>query len=250
LRALAETFDAMLERLDTAFASQRRFIQDTSHELRNPLAVMRTNLDVVLADPDASPEELRRVAEIVRKSTERMSATVGDLLAFARHETPQGQRAPVALGPLADEVVHEFAATAARRSVDVSADVQGTPVVEADRAAVRQAVRNLVDNAVRAAPDGTAVRIRAGASPGWVWLSVTDEGAGIPEHQQADVFRRFWRGVDDGQGSGLGLAIVCQVVDAHGGEVRLDSAEGQGATFTLWLPVTAPADPGPVPPAG
>ena len=76
----------------------------------------------------------------------------------------------------------------------------------------------------------------AGGRDGWVWVAVSDEGPGIPEADQAQVFRRFWRGDHDGRGSGLGLAIVCQVVDAHGGEIRLDSVEGAGATFTMWLP--------------
>jgi signal transduction histidine kinase len=244
LRALAETFDAMIERLDTAFASQRRFIQDASHELRNPLAVMRTNLDVVLADPDASPEELRRVAEIVRKTSERMSATVADLLAFARDEPPGGQRGPVDLAGLAEEVGSEFATAAAARSVSVTAEVESESIVDGDRAALRQAVRNLVDNAVRVTSNGSSVRLRGGKAADWAWLSVSDEGPGIPEHQQSDVFRRFWRGVDDGRGSGLGLAIVCQVVDAHRGEIRLDSVEGEGASFTMWLPVRSTDDGG------
>jgi signal transduction histidine kinase len=237
LRALADTFDDMLERLDTAFASQRRFIQEASHELRNPLAVMRTNLDVVLADPDASNEELRRTAEIVRRTTERMSGTVADLLAYGRHEPPEVEQSPVGLADLAEGVGTEFTSAASVESVEVRTDVAGDPVVRGDRAALRQALSNLVDNAVRVAPTGSTVTIAGGRRDGWAWVAVTDEGPGIPDDQQGQVFRRFWRGSHDGSGSGLGLAIVCQVVDAHGGEIRLDSTEGEGATFTMWLPV-------------
>jgi signal transduction histidine kinase len=245
LRALADTFDDMLGRLDAAFASQRRFIQEASHELRNPLAVMRTNLDVVLADPDASNEELRRTAEIVRRTTERMSGTVADLLAYGRHEPPAVERSPVAVAELAASVAAEFASVASVDDVDVVTDVVGGPVVPGDRAALRQALRNLVDNAVRVAPRGSTVTIAGGHRHDWAWLAVTDEGPGIPADEQALVFRRFWRGAHDGRGSGLGLAIVCQVVDAHGGEIRLDSVEGHGATFTFWLPMTPVAPPGP-----
>jgi signal transduction histidine kinase len=240
LRALADTFDDMLERLDTAFASQRRFIQDASHELRNPLAVMRTNLDVVLADPDATDEELRRAAEIVRSTSERMSGTVADLLAYGRHEAPQMQREPVDLQALAVEVANEFAASAAASEVEIEVAVDIAESVPGDRAALRQAVRNLVDNAVRVAPAGSSVRLAGGTVEGWSWLSVSDDGAGIPTNDHAHVFRRFWRG--DGGGSGLGLAIVGQVIDAHGGEIRLTSIEGHGASFTLWLPLGEQAE--------
>ena len=236
LRALADTFDDMLERLDTAFASQRRFIQEASHELRNPLAVMRTNLDVVLADPEASNEELRRTAEIVRRTSERMSGTVADLLAYGRHEPREVEQSPVAVHDLVDGVVTEFSSAASVEAVALRTDIVGDPRVRGDRAALRQALRNLVDNAVRAAPAGSAITMAAGGRDGWVWVAVSDEGPGIPEADQAQVFRRFWRGEHDGRGSGLGLAIVCQVVDAHGGEIRLDSVEGAGATFTMWLP--------------
>jgi signal transduction histidine kinase len=236
LRALADTFDDMIERLDTAFASQRRFIQEASHELRNPLAVMRTNLDVVLSDPEASNEDLRRTAEIVRRTTERMSGTVADLLAYGRHEPPEVDRAQVALGPLVDEVVSEYAPAASADGVDVRPAVTGDPTVGGDRAALRQALGNLVDNAVRFAPTGSVVTVSGGHRGGWAWMAVADEGPGIPDDEQAHVFRRFWRGSHDGRGSGLGLAIVCQVVDAHGGEIRLESTEGAGATFTVWLP--------------
>lgn len=239
LRALADTFDDMLERLDTAFASQRRFIQEASHELRNPLAVMRTNLDVVLADPDASNEELRRMAEIVRRTTERMSGTVADLLAYGRHEPPEVERSPVVMDDLVSGVATEFTSAAAVEGVDLRTHVAGGLEVQGDRAALRQALSNLVDNAVRVAPGGSTVTVDGGRRDGWAWIAVTDEGPGIPDDQQADVFRRFWRGSHDGRGSGLGLAIVCQVVDAHGGEIRLDSVEGAGATFTIWLPTTA-----------
>jgi signal transduction histidine kinase len=127
LRELADTFDAMLSRLDEAFASQQRFVQEASHELRNPLAVMRTNLEVALADPDADAEELRRVAELVNSAAHRMSRLVDDLMVYARLGAPARERRAVDLGAVATEAVDEFAAVAAQRSISLI--TQLTPAV-------------------------------------------------------------------------------------------------------------------------
>lgn len=108
LKELADTFDAMIERLDGAFDAQRRFIQETSHELRNPLAVIRTNLDVALSDPDPDPAELRRTLEVVGRTAARMSHLVDDLLVYGRLGAPAHELGPVEIGALAAEVGEEF----------------------------------------------------------------------------------------------------------------------------------------------
>src|SRR5665809_67159 len=108
LKRLADTFDSMLERLDAAFVAQRRFIADASHELRNPLAVIRTNLDVVLSDPKSDENALRDTSAVVRRATERMSKMVDDLLALARLESPQQLDERVDIGEVANEIAEEF----------------------------------------------------------------------------------------------------------------------------------------------
>ena len=115
LKRLADTFDQMLGRIDDAFESQRRFIQEASHELRNPLAVIRTNVDVALSDPDPSPHDLRRAAEVVAGSAARMSTLVDDLVVYARHGTRPDRREPVDLRKLAAELTGEFSAPAEAR---------------------------------------------------------------------------------------------------------------------------------------
>ena len=137
LKELADTFDAMLTRLDDAFAGQQRFIQEASHELRNPLAVIRTNLDVALSDPDPDPHELRRVAELVGASATRMSRLVDDLLVYARLGAPAREVAPVSLGALVDDAVDEFSAIAATRSITLLTDVSSGGVGPGDRLAPR-----------------------------------------------------------------------------------------------------------------
>jgi signal transduction histidine kinase len=239
LKQLADTFDGMLGRIDEAFESQREFIHEASHELRNPLAVIRTNLDVTLADPDADEEDLRHTAEVVQKSTERMSRLVDDLLVYARKGRLSLERERVDAGVVVHEAAEEFAAPAEARGVTIECETEPDLFVEADRLALRQGLANLIANALRVSPEGSTVRLTAGRKPSWIWMGVEDQGPGIAEDDQDRVFQRFWRA--DGEGheagrSGLGLTIVRQIAEAHGGEVRLVSTPGQGAAFAIWLP--------------
>ncbi len=249
LKRLADTFDEMLERVDDAFESQRQFIHEASHELRNPLAVIRTNLEVTLADPDASAEDLRHTAEVVERSTERMARLVDDLLVYARKGTLSMVHEPVDVGLLIADAAAEFAAPAEAAGQFVEREAPQGLWVVGDRLALRQALANLLANAVRLAPAGTGIRVRAGREGPWVWMSVEDKGPGIAPEDHDRVFQRFWRGdpaESRAQGrSGLGLTIVRQIAEAHGGEVKLASELGHGAAFALWLPgVPAPTTSG------
>lgn len=248
LKDLADTFDDMLARLEDAFGQQRRFIQEASHELRNPLAVIRTNLDVALADPDASAEELRATAEVVNRSAARMGVLVDDLLTYAREGAPTREVSRVPLAEVVTDTVAEFEASAAARGLVLQAEPGPPAAVDGDRVALRQVVANLVANAVRLAPEGTAVRVATGVEGPWAWIAVDDAGPGVaPEHRDR-VFERFWRGDRDrarAEGrSGLGLAIVRQIAVAHGGEVRLADNPRGGSTFTVWLPAATAAGQG------
>lgn len=240
LRELADTFDAMLARLDEAFDSQQRFIQETSHELRNPLAVIRTNLDVALADPDASAEDLRRTAELVGRTSARMSRLVDDLLVYARRGAPAHEVGPVDLAPVVVEAEEEFLAPAGARGITLSVTAPAGTVVRGDRIALRRALANLLTNAVRLAPEGSTISVGTGTHEGRVWLSVADEGPGIAAEDRVKVFQRFWRGKqassrEDGR-SGLGLAIVDQIARDHEGSVELTASPQGGSVFTLWFP--------------
>jgi len=240
LKRLADTFDSMLERLDEAFVAQRRFIADASHELRNPLAVIRTNLDVVMSDPEADEKALRDTSAVVRRATERMARMVDDLLALARLESPQHLDEQVDLGEVANEIADEFAAVARSHDVELRRSISVGIFVAGDRYALKRALANLAQNAIRYSPADSAITIAAGSKDGWVWTAVEDEGPGIaPEHRE-QVFERFWR-TDRSRsrslgGSGLGLSIVQQVAQAHSGLVRLSSEVGRGSTFVIWIP--------------
>jgi signal transduction histidine kinase len=246
LKRLADTFDSMLDRLDEAFGSQRRFITDASHELRNPLAVIRTNLDVVLSDPKADEKSYRDASIVVKRATERMSKMVDDLLALARLESPQNLDERVEVGEVATEIADEFVAVAQARGIELRRSIADGVWVIGDRFALKRALANLAQNAVRFAPANSVVTIASGMKEGWAWLAVEDQGPGIPTSEQSQVFDRFWRADKSRSrslgGSGLGLSIVRQVAEAHCGVVKLASDEGRGSTFVMWIPAQGDGD--------
>ena len=240
LRQLADTFDAMLARLDAAFESQRRFIHEASHELRNPLSVIRTNLDVALSDPNTSADEFREVSEVVGRTASRMSTLVDDLLLYARREEPANRAGLIDVAPIVDETTTEFRAAAESGGLRLHHVAMPGLWIVGDATAIRQALANLLANAVRLAPSGSAIRVAAGREEPWVWIAVEDNGPGIAPEDHERVFQRFWRGDrrrsrDEGR-SGLGLTIVRNLVERHGGRVQLLSEVGRGSTFVLWLP--------------
>jgi signal transduction histidine kinase len=241
LRRLADTFDAMLARLDAAFANQRQFLADASHELRNPLAIIRTNLDVALADPDADPEDLRQALEVIRRASDRMGHLVDDLLALARGQALSVTSVPVDLGAVVADASDELFIQAEAKGITLDRTIVPGIVVSGDPDALKRAVANLLENAVRYSPPGSRVRLAVGSERGRAWVAVSDEGPGIAPEDQPRVFDRFWRS-DKARsraegGTGLGLAIVRQIANGHGGEVQLQSRVGVGSTFTIWLPV-------------
>ena len=240
LRDLADTFDEMLGRLDESFEGQRRFVQEASHELRNPLAVLRTNLDVVMADPDAGPEDFRAAGLVAVRAAERMSVLVDDLLLYAHHERPDSRREPIDLGTVVAETVEDFVAAASRDGGGLDHDRSTGLDVVGDAAALRRAIANLLSNAIRVSDSGGRVRVTTGRDDEMVWASVVDDGPGLPIDHLDRVFQRFWRGdrasAREAGRSGLGLAIVRQIAEGHGGRATVRSTVGDGATFTLWLP--------------
>lgn len=244
LRALADTLDAMLARLDGAFAAQRQLIGDASHELRNPLAVIRTTLDVTLSRDDVDAAERHRAAAVATRATGRMAGLIEDLLAAARRAAPAFVETDVDLTSVGGDAADEYELLAAADGTRIERHLEPGLIVIGDRDALRRAVDNLLSNALRLGPAAGAVTVATGRRQGWAFLAVRDEGPGIDPGHQPLVFDRFWRGPDPSdrraradRRTGLGLAIVRQVVEGHGGGVTLHSRPGAGATFVLWLPL-------------
>jgi signal transduction histidine kinase len=239
---LAESFDAMLDRLAAAFGMQARFVANASHELRTPLSVMRTEVDVTLSDPAADPEELRRMAEVVRAATYRADALIAGLLVLARSQAGvPGPVVPVDLGELVGPALAAVRGEADERSLRVTVHAAPAPV-QGDPALLERVVGNLVENAVRHNVRGGWVEFRTGVEAGGCELWVASSGVPVPPGRVEELFEPFHRGVDraSGGGSGLGLSIVRAVVSAHRGSVRAEPVEGGGLAVTVRLPA-APA---------
>jgi signal transduction histidine kinase len=232
LGRLAATFDDMLERLDAAFHTQRRFLADTSHDLRTPLAVIRSNIDVLADDPDATLSDWKEAAGIVQRNAERMGSMIDDLLAAARLEARAAARVELDLADLVAEAATELRPKGAESDVDVMANPLPAPI-EGVAESLRRAIANLADNAMKAAPIGSKVVLASGTSDGWAWVVVADEGTGIDP------------AVAEGRsGPGLGLSIVRQVVEAHGGTLAAHPSAERGTTMVMWLPAAvSPAPP-------
>ncbi len=239
LKKMADTFDAMLDRIQDSFEDQRRFVHEASHELRNPLAVARTNLE--LAQNTGGLDALVKGSEIALRATDRMGVIVDDLLEQVRQGMPSVRREPVDLSRLVVDATVEFKAAAGERSLRIVASPGESIVVNGDESALRRALSNLVANAVRLAPTGSTITIGVASAGECATLTVTDEGPGIARADLESVFQRFWRGVDSGTGSGLGLSIVRQIAERHGGSATVESEPGRGSTFTLKLPAPVPA---------
>jgi signal transduction histidine kinase len=246
LHELADTFDEMLERLDSAFASQKRFVADASHELRTPLTVLRTEVEVALADPDATAAELRATAEVVREEVQRFEALLESLLALARSEARAlATEEPVDLADIARRVVARLQPEAATHDVLLTVEPQRV-VVNGDRELLEQMVFNVVDNAVTHNCSGGFAEVRVGPRGENAALSVVNTGPRVPDESLqllTEPFHRLERRRDR-RGAGVGLSIVRAVAAAHGGRLELSAREDGGLVADVDLPaVRAPRGP-------
>ncbi|MVO88626.1 HAMP domain-containing protein [Streptomyces sp. p1417] len=232
---LAASFDGMLDRLQQAAETQRRLVEETSHELRIPLAVLVTNAEVLLAHPEPTLTVYRQGLERSRSAAVRLRAVLDELLVDARGRARTLDRRPVDLMAVAGAVVEDAGVQAAAKNTRLSLSGPPAAVCPVDEPTVRRAIGNLVDNAVRYAPGGTAVHVSVEVTGAEAAVAVTDHGPGIPAGDQARVFQRFWRGRTEAPGTGLGLAIARQVAAAHGGTLTLTSPgpTGDGCVFRL-----------------
>lgn len=247
VQRLADTFDAMLARLDLAFRQQRNFVMDVSHELRTPLTALRGNLDVLLMD--------ERLERETRVQTERMSAEVGrlirltsNLLYLAHADAGRAvDRRLVELDTLCLEVLSQ--SKGLRPEVTLRLGHQEQVAVYGDRDLLKQLVLNLVDNGLKYSRAGGQVTVSLYRSDAEARVVVEDTGPGIPADELPKIFERFYRGpnshVQSPGGAGIGLAISRWIAQAHGGDILVHSDVGQGSTFTVVLPVEpVPAESG------
>jgi signal transduction histidine kinase len=241
LGQLTATVNEMLERLETLFTAQRRFVADVSHELRTPLAAMRGNLEIMRRGAARDPQATDATLAAMEREVNRLVRLVSDLLLLAQTESGVRLRnEPVALDELVLEVVRDLAPLA--NGVVLLPNVDEQVEVLGDRDRIKQALLNMVVNAIQHTSSGGRVRVGLSRADGGAALSVSDTGAGIDTADLPHIFDRFFR-ADKARsrangGAGLGLAIVKWVAEAHHGHVTVQSSPGQGSTFTLWLPTS------------
>lgn len=241
IAALAEQFNSMLDRLEGAFTSQRRFVDDAGHELRTPITIVRGHLELMGDDP----EERREVVRLVTDELDRMGRIVEDLLLLAKAQQPDFVRPePVSLAELTSDIDAKVRRLGDR---EWRLEAVAEETVRLDPQRVTQAMVQLAANAVRHTAPGSTLRTGSRTSGSEVRLWVSDQGPGIPVEEQGRIFERFSRGgrtARGDRGAGLGLAIVRAIAEAHRGRVDLRSAPGAGSTFTLVIPLApvTPAD--------
>jgi signal transduction histidine kinase len=244
LKELADTFDRMLERLDHAFASQRHFVANASHELRTPLAIMRTEVDVALADPGASRHELREMGEAVRDAIDRCERLLESLLVLARSEAATGREEDVDLAALAGDCITDLNARAQELAVVVRDDLEPA-WTSGEGQLLERMIANLIDNAIRYNGRGGHVDVRTRTQGRTVRVVVGNSGPAIDPEEAERLFEPFRR-LDRGTGGlGLGLSIVHSVVLAHRGTIEVRAPDEGGLIVSIELPaaVAPPATP-------
>lgn len=235
---LVETFNRMMDRLETAFAAQRRFVTDASHELRTPLTTIRGNIEMLRRSGTLRRAQIRGALDDVVAESERMTRLVDGLLALARADTGhEVARARVQLDDLVRAVHREVQPVASQVSLEL--DTVEPTEVTGDPDALKQLLLILVDNGVKYTPPGGTVTLSLKRQDGRALLSVRDTGTGIKEEDLPHIFDRFYRSATARarEGTGLGLSIAQWIVQAHDGRIRVDSRPQGGSVFTVELPV-------------
>ena len=242
LGQLARAFNATLARLEAAFNQLRRFTADASHELRTPLTAIRSVGEVALQTPK-TPVEYRDVIGSMLEETDRLTHLVDSLLTLSRADAGniRIQRADMPLLTLAQEASSLVEVLAEEKQQRISVEGESTLIVSIDRLILRQALVNLIDNAIKYSPTEAEIVIRVGAgNDSQPFVEVVDQGPGVAQEHQSRIFDRFYR-VDAARsrewgGAGLGLAIARWAVEVHGGHITVHSVKGQGSTFRVTFP--------------
>ena len=242
LKELADTFDVMLERLDAAFASQQRFVANAAHELRTPLTAMRTAIEVTLAKPQRSPDQLEAMAVRVQRSIERAERIVEALLTLAISDRgPAAARDVVDLAVVTEDALDAVAAAIAERGLGVDAALGSAPV-RGERDLLERMIGNLVDNAVRHNVTGGWIHVTTALDGEVARLEVANSGPEVPPELIPTLFEPFGRAaqrLNPADGVGLGLSIAQAIAVAHAATITAHARHGGGLEVSVELPASS-----------
>jgi two-component system, OmpR family, sensor kinase len=239
---LAATLNGLLERLQLAFESQRRFMADASHELRTPIAIIQGEADVALARSDRSADDYRESIEVMQRAARKLTRIVQNLFLLARGDAG---RYPTSvsrfyLGEVVADCIRGMRSVAQARDIELTCSAAEDIVIVADEELIHRLVLNLVENAVKYTPVGGKVHAEVGTDDGHCMIRVSDTGLGIAPAEQERIFERFFRGdrarPQNAGGAGLGLPIARWIAELHGGELRLEHSDAGGSVFVAVLP--------------
>lgn len=230
-----------LKPVKRSFILERRFSADTSHELRTPLAIMKTDSEVLLRNKKSNAQDLRRLAERNLEEIDRMSKTVEDLLTLSREEKgDKVRRGKINLSYTAGRLAERMEALAQAKKITIGLGKMEEGLVPGNRAAMERAILNIFQNAISYTPSGGNINVAVHRSGGYMTLSVKDTGIGISKKDLSRIFERFYKADfsrnTNSEGAGLGLAIVKEVVEKHGGKVKISSRLGKGTGVTVQFP--------------
>lgn len=243
MRELAESYNAMAERIENFDRSRSQFVQNASHELKTPLATMKILLENLIYQPDM-PQALRmEFMQDMNHEIDRLSSVVTDLLTLTQMDSHESgvKRDPVDLSALCAETAHALLPVAQKAGLRLETHIEEGVGLLGDASKLGQVAYNLIDNAVKYTPRGGCVTVTLAQEGNTAVMGVRDTGIGIPPEDAKHIFERFYR-VDKARsratgGTGLGLPIVRQMVQLHGGEITVDSAPEEGSVFTVRLPI-------------
>ena len=237
-KQLSRSFNQMLERLNTAFAAQRKFTGNAAHELRTPLALMQAQLELFSAEHPAMLPETAEFLALLREQTERLTQMTKTLLEMSNlQQVARNER--IQLAPMIEEIFTDLAPLSDKRGVTLTAE--GNGIMTGSDALIYRLIFNLTENAVKYNRQGGSVRVSVTQEPEKLLLRVSDTGCGIPEEYQRSIFQPFFR-VDKSRsreygGAGLGLSLVWEIADLHGGFVWVEESSDKGTTIAVELPI-------------
>ena len=237
-KQLSRSFNQMLERLNTAFAAQRKFTGNAAHELRTPLALMQAQLELFSAEHPAVLPETAEFLALLREQTERLTQMTRTLLEMSNlQQVARNER--IQLAPMIEEIFTDLAPLSDKRGVTLTAE--GNGIMTGSDALIYRLIFNLTENAVKYNRQGGSVRVSVTQEPEKLLLRVSDTGCGIPEEYQRSIFQPFFR-IDKSRsreygGAGLGLSLVWEIADLHGGFVWVEESSDKGTTIAVELPI-------------